>query len=83
MHHGTIDAATAAGLKALASRIEASDIPASKLDETLLIATWNIREFGKKRRLIVSASAALGASDSANRPTRKRTSARFNDGRSI
>ncbi len=37
-------------LKTLRKRIDAAKIPASKLDETLNIATWNVREFGKKRR---------------------------------
>lgn len=35
---------------ALQKRIAAAKIPSSKIDETLNIATWNIREFGKKRR---------------------------------
>jgi hypothetical protein len=34
----------------LRKRIDAANIPSSKLDETLNIATWNIREFGKVRR---------------------------------
>ncbi|GAB5522673.1 MAG: hypothetical protein Roseis2KO_05450 [Roseivirga sp.] len=50
MRHGTIDSATANGLKFLRERIEAADIPSSCLDETINIATWNIREFGKKDR---------------------------------
>lgn len=50
MFHGTITAEIAQGLKVLRERIEASTIPSSKLDETLNIATWNIREFGKVRR---------------------------------
>lgn len=50
MFHGKIDKVTAKGLKALRSRIKAAKIPSSKLDETLNIATWNIREFGKKSR---------------------------------
>lgn len=40
----------AKGIKELRSRIEESEIPSSKLDETINIATWNIREFGRKRR---------------------------------
>lgn len=47
MHHGNIDANTAQGLKELRRRIAACNIPSSKLDETLLLATWNIRDFGK------------------------------------
>ncbi|MFO1077129.1 MAG: endonuclease/exonuclease/phosphatase family protein [Planctomycetota bacterium] len=54
MHHGDIDANTAKGLKELQKRIAACKIPSSKIDETLLLATWNIREFGKKRRLKIS-----------------------------
>lgn len=50
MFHGNVSLQTAEGLKLLRKRIEAAKIPPSKLDETLNIATWNIREFGKKRR---------------------------------
>lgn len=50
MFHGNISLDIAEGLKLLRKRIEAANIPPSKLDETLNIATWNIREFGKKKR---------------------------------
>jgi len=50
MFHGNVSLEIAEGLKLLRKRIEAAKIPASKLDETLNIATWNVREFGKKRR---------------------------------
>lgn len=50
MHHGKISKEIAQGLIELRNRIAAADIPPSKLDETLNVATWNIREFGKKRR---------------------------------
>ncbi|MEN3146584.1 endonuclease/exonuclease/phosphatase family protein [Neorhizobium sp. IRAMC:178] len=50
MFHGNVSLEIAQGLKTLQGRIEKAKIPASKLDETLNIATWNIREFGKKRR---------------------------------
>ena len=50
MFHGNMSLEIAEGLKLLRKRIEAANIPPSKLDETLNIATWNIREFGKKRR---------------------------------
>src|SRR5437773_521950 len=50
MNHGNISPEIAKGLKVLQSRIAKAAIPSSKLDETLNIATWNIREFGKKRR---------------------------------
>jgi hypothetical protein len=50
MDHSTASADILEGLKLLRKRIEAAKIPSSKLDETLNVATWNIREFGKKRR---------------------------------
>jgi hypothetical protein len=50
MHHGAITPQLAQGLLALQTRIEAAKIPSSKLDETINVAIWNIREFGKKRR---------------------------------
>ncbi|MCU0784303.1 MAG: endonuclease/exonuclease/phosphatase family protein [Verrucomicrobia bacterium] len=50
MNHGKVSKAIAAGLLALKKRIAAGKIPSSKIDETLNLATWNIREFGKARR---------------------------------
>jgi hypothetical protein len=50
MFHGQVSEAIAKGLLALQERIKDAKIPSSKVDETLNIATWNIREFGKKRR---------------------------------
>ena len=50
MHHGKVSKEIASGLLALQARIKAANIPPSKLDETINIATWNIREFGKKKR---------------------------------
>lgn len=50
MHHGKLDLPTAQGLKVLRARIAAAQVPPAKLDETMLLATWNVREFGKKRR---------------------------------
>jgi endonuclease/exonuclease/phosphatase family metal-dependent hydrolase len=50
MHHGPVSPEIAAGLLALRERIEAARIPPSKLDETINLAVWNIREFGKVRR---------------------------------
>ena len=50
MHHGKVSKEIAAGLLALKARIAAAKIPSSKLDETLNLATWNIREFGKVHR---------------------------------
>lgn len=50
MFHRKISPAIAEGLLEVRKRIDAAKIPSSKLDETLNLATWNIREFGKKRR---------------------------------
>ena len=50
MHHGPVSPEIAAGLLALKKRIDAAKIPPSKLDETINLAVWNIREFGKVRR---------------------------------
>jgi len=54
MHYGDPPAHIAKGLIELRKRIAAADIPSSRLDESLNVATWNIREFGKKRRLKAS-----------------------------
>ena len=51
MHHGDISLETAQGLKVLWERIDAAKIPPSQLDETINLATWNIREFGRRERL--------------------------------
>lgn len=50
MHHGTVSPEIAKGLLALRQRIEAAKIPASRLDESINVAIWNIREFGKSPR---------------------------------
>jgi endonuclease/exonuclease/phosphatase family metal-dependent hydrolase len=50
VNHGPVSPEIAKGLKVLRSRIAKAKVPSSKLDETLNIATWNIREFGKKAR---------------------------------
>ena len=50
MHHGDVSPQIAKGLIALQKRIKAAKIPSSKLDETINVAIWNIREFGKKNR---------------------------------
>lgn len=50
MNHGQVSDEIARGLLELKARIAAAKIPSSKIDETLNIATWNIRELGKKRR---------------------------------
>jgi hypothetical protein len=54
MHHGDVTPEIAAGLLALKKRIDAAKIPPSKLDETINVAVWNIREFGKKRRSVAA-----------------------------
>ena len=50
MHHGDVSPQIAKGLLALRKRILASKVPSSKLDESINVAVWNIREFGKKKR---------------------------------
>lgn len=50
MNHGKVSKQIAKGLIELQARIKESQVPPSKIDETLNIATWNIRDFGKKRR---------------------------------
>ena len=54
MNHGSIDENTAKGLRLLRSRIEDARIPPTQLDESLKIATWNIREFGRRKRKTAS-----------------------------
>ena len=50
MHHGKVSPEIAAGLLALKERITAAKIPPSQLDQTINVAVWNIREFGKRPR---------------------------------
>ena len=50
MWHGNVSTEIALGLKELRKRIEKAPIPSSSLDESINIATWNIREFGRRRR---------------------------------
>jgi endonuclease/exonuclease/phosphatase family metal-dependent hydrolase len=50
MHHGKVTPAIAKGLVALRKRLWDADIASSRLDESINVAVWNIREFGKKRR---------------------------------
>jgi hypothetical protein len=52
MHHGHVTPEIAQGLITLKKRIDAAKIPASKLDESINVAIWNIREFGKKHRTL-------------------------------
>ena len=50
MFHGNVSNEIARGLQELRMRINKARIPSSILDETINIATWNIRDFGKRRR---------------------------------
>ncbi len=50
MHHGPVSPQIAQGLLKLKERIEAAKIPPSKLDETVNVAVWNVREFGHPTR---------------------------------
>jgi endonuclease/exonuclease/phosphatase family metal-dependent hydrolase len=59
MFHGNISPEIARGLKVLRERIKDADIRPSILDETLNIATWNIREFGRMRRRKRRSEAAI------------------------
>lgn len=54
MHHGQVNKKIAKGLKELQRRIDKAKIPPSKLDDTILLATWNIRNFGSKGRMEAS-----------------------------
>ncbi len=54
MHYGDLKPHVAKGLIELRRRIDSAKIPPSKLDESLNLATWNIREFGRKKRLDAS-----------------------------
>ena len=53
MRRGNLDRDTALGLKELRRRLEedGNRVPPSILDETMNLATWNIREFGRRPRL--------------------------------
>ncbi len=50
MDHSKLNADELNGLKLLRKRIKEAKIPSSKLDESINIATWNIRHWGQKRR---------------------------------
>lgn len=50
MFHGMLDIESARVLREMQERIAALDLPASELDESILVASWNIREFGKRKR---------------------------------
>ncbi len=59
MFHGDIGPDLAQGIKVLRERIEKAKILPSKLDETLNLATWNIREFGRLRNRKRRSEAAI------------------------
>jgi len=59
MFHGKPSLEIARGLKILRERIERANVPPSILDETLNIATWNIREFGKLHQRRRRSEAAI------------------------
>jgi hypothetical protein len=59
MLHKNISLEITQGLKVLRERIERANIPPSILDETLNIATWNIREFGKLHKGKPRSEAAI------------------------
>jgi Endonuclease/Exonuclease/phosphatase family len=50
MYYNNLEPDVAAGLKELKRRIDAHRLPASALDKSLKVATWNIREFGNPAR---------------------------------
>ncbi len=50
MNYDDLNSDTARRLKLLTKCIKESGIPSSSLDESLNIATWNIRDFGKSER---------------------------------
>ena len=50
MDHSPLKMQELKALKILKNRIKAAEIPSSKLDKTINIATWNIRHWGQKKR---------------------------------
>ena len=50
MIHRGVSKPIAKAVKILQERIEASEVPSSLLDEQILVASWNIRAFGKGKR---------------------------------
>jgi hypothetical protein len=50
MHHGNVSPEIAAQIKKLRKMIDKAKIPTTRVDESLILGTWNIREFGKKKR---------------------------------
>ncbi|MEP5762978.1 MAG: endonuclease/exonuclease/phosphatase family protein [Halieaceae bacterium] len=50
MDHSVLKLDELKALKTLRKRIQQANIPSSRLDETINIATWNIRHWGQKKR---------------------------------
>jgi len=50
MDHSSLKTDELKALKLLRSRIKSANIPSSKIDKTVNIATWNIRHWGQKKR---------------------------------
>lgn len=50
MFHGELDLHSARVLRELQDRLAALELPPSRLDESILVASWNIRDFGKSPR---------------------------------
>jgi len=50
MNHSSLNIDELKALKLLRKRIKSAQIPSSKLDKTVNIATWNIRHWGQKKR---------------------------------
>ena len=50
MHRDTVPPEIAQGPLALKQRIAAAKIPPSNLDESINVAVWSVREFGRTRR---------------------------------
>ena len=51
MDHSRLNIDELKGIKLLRSRIKTANIPSSKIDKTINIATWNIRHWGQKKRM--------------------------------
>lgn len=49
-YHGRLSRSILIGLKILDERIKEADIPRSVREKTINLATWNIRELGRKKR---------------------------------
>jgi len=63
MDHSSLKTDELKALKSLRSRIKSANIPSSKIDKTVNIATWNIRHWGQKKRYdqILHHSTVTGA----------------------